>query len=272
VSRRALLSLLPFLAACGGDVEPPPPFRFFDEIRVWARSASAVAVYSNAYELLAASDGQEVFLDATCPDVDDDDETLSVSGSCTDNTGKEWKGSATVERDGDDRTVTFDDFNGVEGEFSRQLVDVDEYEFQAELEVGGVTNIVYVGSVSGGYDGASTWNGSGHVERHGEFAPYGAVDAVTENEVIDDAECSGQPISGSTTLTADGDTAVITYDGGVDCDDQQNAQLTVNDVDQGLIDGIHCSVSAVGDPRARGVWLGIVALSLLARRARRHRC
>jgi hypothetical protein len=270
VSRLAFLVLVPWVVACSTEEPAPePPFRFFDEIRVWARSASAVAVYANAYELLAASDGEEIFLDPACPDVDDDGETLHVIGDCTDTTGRKWTGTATAERDGADRNLTFEAFNGVDGEFARQEVGDGEHEFQAELTLRDVTSISYAGSVKGSYDGPTTWNGSGHLERHGMLSPHGAIDAVTEDEVVDDAECSGQPISGTTTLTAEGETAVITYDGGVDCDAQRNAQLTVNDVDQGLIDGIDCSVGAAGGARRGGWWLSCSVLALLG--ARRHR-
>jgi len=138
-----------------------------------------------------------------------------------------------------------------------------------QLVVGGVTTIHYSGSVQGDYGGPTTWNGGGHIKRQGVISPNGAVDASTLDEVVDGMVCAGQPASGSTTLTSGSDTAVITYDGESDCDDKQNAQLSVNGDDRGLIDGISCAVGAFGARRGSsvaGVLLLLAASALGLRR------
>lgn len=267
MKRREIALLLPLLLlGCGVDDGSHPPFQFFDDVRVWATTASAVSVYSNAYEVLAVADGHLAFDDPRCPEVDDDGDTLTISGDCTDDSGRKWTGSAELTRDGTDVTVTFDDLNGVDGDFARQQVGEESYEFQAELTIGGVTEITYIGSVKGTYDSPTLWEGSGHFERHGAFAPHGAIDAVTENELVDDSLCVGQPASGHTTLSAAGDVAVITYDGASDCDEQKNAELSVNDVDQGLIDGISCSFRR-GHTAGSFAALALAVLMLGRRRA-----
>jgi MYXO-CTERM domain-containing protein len=76
------------------------------------------------------------------------------------------------------------------------------------------------------------------------------VDATTVEEVVDNDVCAGQPVSGTTTLRTEDHTAVIVYDGATDCDPDENARLTVNDEDRGLVGGILCTVTDVG--RARG--------------------
>ena len=72
----------------------------------------------------------------------------------------------------------------------------------------------------------------------GFIAPNGSVEATTTDELVVDARCSGQPVSGSTTLRSRGHTAVVTYDGETDCDDDQNAELSVNGEARGPISGI----------------------------------
>jgi MYXO-CTERM domain-containing protein len=82
--------------------------------------------------------------------------------------------------------------------------------------------------------------------------------------------CAGQPASGSTTLTSGSDTAVITYDGESDCDDKQNAQLSVNGEDRGLIDGIDCSLRPGGARGGSSVAGAVLLLALGALGVRRR--
>lgn len=257
---------------CGSDkeFEPAAPFRKTEDIQVWATSASAVAVYSNVYEIFGVADGHLTFPDSSCPMTSDDGTTLTVSGGCTDGSDREWSGEATVTRDGDESSVVLDDFNGNDGSVSRRFTAPSFYEFEAELVIGGVTTISYSGSVEGDYVGASTWNGSGRVEREGYLPPNGEVEATTADQVVNDDLCSGQPVSGSTTLQAQGDTAVITYDGATDCDADANARLSVNGKDRGLVAGINCSAGRPGTRGSRAPFV-IFALGLCVLRLRSRR-
>jgi len=266
----ALCLALPWLGACAkDDFKASAPFANVEDVKTWATSASAVGVYSHADRPIAVADGQDMYEDATCPAITDDGTTLTITGDCVDDMGHDWKGEVTVVRDGDDRSLTFKKFEGDDGTFTLHSVKAGLHEFEAHLVGGGVTTIDYMGSVQGDYGVATTWNGSGHVKRQGFISPNGAVDASTLDEVVDDATCSGQPASGSTTLESGSDTAVITYDGASDCDSKQNAQLTVNDEDKGLIDGITCSLGACGAPggsSVAGVALLLAAFGLRLRR------
>lgn len=257
---------------CGSDkeFESKPPFRSEEDVKVWATSASAVGVYSHAYEVFGVADGQLTFADPACPVTSDDGTTLTISGGCTDGSDREWTGEATVTRDGDDRTLVLDGFNGNDGTMNRRQTAPSMHEFDAELVIGGVTTITYSGTVEGDYDTPTLFNGSGRIERDGFFPPTGAVEATTADQVVDDATCSGQPMSGSTTLHAEGDTAVITYDGATDCDPDQNARLSVNGKDRGLISGINCALSNPGTGRSSAPW-SLLLLSLLAFGLRRTR-
>ena len=259
---------------CGSSDDPDAakPFQELHDVRVWATTVSAVAVYSRGYQLIAVADGQETYADPTCPSVSDDGTTLTVQGDCTDRAGHDWKGSATVERDGDDRAVKLAAFEGDAGDFTLHQVNPSLHEFEAHYVAGEVTTVDYSGSVHGDYGAETLWHGSGHAKREGVLLPNGEVDATTLDEIVDDSVCSGQPVSGSTTLTAGDQTAVITYDGDTDCDSDQNAQLSVNGEDRGLMDGITCAVRAPG-AAGRGAQNAttLVGLALLLGRVRRRR-
>jgi len=266
-----VLVVVPMCVGCGSDdpFEPAPPFSAKSDVKVWANSASAVGVYMHAYEAIAVADGALTFGDPACPTTSDDGTTLTITGGCTDESDREWTGEATVVRDGRERTLTLDGFNGNEGTVVVRETGESTNEFFANLVSGGVTTIDYTGSVEGGYEGRTTWNGSGRVERSGVFPPNGSVDATTADQVLDEA-CSGQAYSGTTTLQAGDDTAVITYDGATDCDDDQNARLSVNGKDRGLVSGISCAVSALGRRDGAGTWwLSLALATLLGARRRR---
>jgi hypothetical protein len=241
------LVVVPTCLGCGSDdpFEPTPPFSLKSDVKVWANSASAVGVYVHAYEAIGVADGALTFGDPACPTTSDDGTTLTITGGCTDSSDREWTGEATVVRDGGERTLTLDAFDGNEGTVVVRETGESTNEFVANLVIGGVTTIDYEGSVEGGYEGRTTWNGNGRVERDGVFSPNGSVEATTVDQVLDDA-CSGQAYSGATTLQAGDDTAVVTYDGATDCDDEQNARLSVNGKDRGLVSGISCTMGTVG--------------------------
>jgi hypothetical protein len=242
----------------GDEFTPRPPFEDTEEVKTWATTASAVAIYANVHQDIAVFHGEQSYPDASCPVVEDDGTTWTAHGGCTDSEDKEWKGALTIERDGDDFVLTYDGFEGHEGTFSVRQVEPELHEFEAKLVFGGFTTVDYKGTVQGGYAGRTIWNGSGSVERDGFFPPNGSVQATTLAEIVDNDVCAGQPVAGSTTLTSGDDVAVITYDGETDCDEEKNALLTVNDEDRGMIDGINCSVGA---PRAAGgKWAAFVTL------------
>jgi hypothetical protein len=264
---------LPGLVGCGSPEETSHAFDKLEDVRVWATAGSAVGVYANVYQLIAVADGHETFPDARCPAVSDDGTTLTATGGCRDSDGHDWRGQATVTRDGDDLSLALDDFDGNQGTFTLGTVPpVSRRRFEAHLRLGTVTTIDYVGDVTGDYDQPTHWNGTGTVKREGVLPPIGTVDVTTLEEVVDDAVCAGQPTAGATVLKAGSETATISYDGADDCDSKQNAQLRVNGEDRGLIDGISCAVRAPGAltvGRASGA-LVLLALGLaqLRRRSR----
>jgi len=256
-------------AGCGGDDQLDEP----ENVRIWATTASALAVYANTHDTLAIVDGESEFLDPECPLTADDGDTFTIGGGCTDSAGVSWVGSATVERTADDLELTLDAFGshgeGQElvkrrGKVVRKKVGDAEYTFRSNLVVdGGMrTTIDYSGRVTGGYDARSVWSGSGRVSRDGVLPPTGTIDAVTEAEVVDDAVCSGQPVSGRTTIMTEDQNAVVLYDGETDCDDQQAVRYRVDGLDRGRLTGISCGVTA-HRASSSGANVAVLALSFL---------
>jgi hypothetical protein len=269
----SVLGLALFAVACGSDEEfkAYPPFERTEDAKTWLTTGSALSVYSNAYEVLGVADGELTYGDPACPVTTDDGTTLTVEGGCTDTNQREWTGRATVARDGDDRTVEFLYFEGAYGTVHRRRVGPLDHEFDAVLNLGGVTHIDYEGTIAGDYDARVVFNGSGRIERDGYLRPTGLVEATTVDEVVDDSICMGQPASGSTTVTARGDSATLTYDGESDCDDERNARLSVNGEDRGLVSGIYCGVSAIGRKGKSDTSSAVLCVLLLAASGVRRR-
>ena len=93
--------------------------------------------------------------------------------------------------------------------------------------------------------------------------------ATTVNEVLDNAVCNSEALSGTTTLTGDGHTAVITYDGATSCDTASTVTWTLDGAPKGVISGSSCSARPLPERGAGWTALPVVALAL-AQVARRR--
>ncbi len=282
--------LLLALGGCGSESEPPPAAEdgTLDEpadIRYWANAGSAVAVYANVHQLFAIADGQSAFPDPACPSVEDDGTTLSVSGGCSESEsdGTQWMGSASVERSGNgDLELVVEHFgtrrgeasDTRDGEASLRRIDATHRDFSISLmHVDGArTGIQYEGQVSGDYGARTVFEGSGQVTRNSKLPPSGTVDVSTTAEVLDNDVCSGQPLSGNTTIANEqGETVVVTYDGESDCDSSAAASYSFNGHPRGKITGISCAFHPGSEPTSARPWLAFVAALALTKTARRRR-
>jgi hypothetical protein len=265
--------LLVYVGVLCGCIDRADPLSEDEHVAGWANSASALGVFAVGYEPIGFSDGKHSFQDPACPITSDDGGTVTIRGGCTDSKGVTWAGTATLVRDGSARRVTFDRYGNdalvgmvrTSGRFDVTAGSGGSHRFDVDVfRASGIeTTIRYAGSVSGGYQGRTVWNGAGTITREGLTIHSGTIDAVTVDEVRDDAICAGQGASGTTTLTSGAHEVVITYDGASDCDPDEAARWARDGVDRGTIAGISCATGG------RYGWGAIVAALALALRRRR---
>lgn len=253
-----------------------------EHARDWANSASALAVFVPAHEPLAVADGEMTFADPACPTVDDDGTTLVITGGCANADGRRWEGTATVVRGADgayDVTLSGygnadegNDVARITGTFTVRSAGTDAHSFDADYTRDGLLtlDVDYAGTVTGGYDTATVWSGSGTVTRGGFTDASGTATATTADQRRDGEVCGSESVSGSTTIVLGERTLVIDYDGETDCSDDHTARWTVDGEDQGTLDGIVCAASpGRGQPWSL-VAFGAAALWIVARRSRRR--
>ena len=260
---------------CGGD-----PLAEDKHIVGWATSASALGVFAIGYEPLAFTDGGYQFPDPACPTHTDDGTTVVISGGCSASNDLTWTGSATVVRGAQNaRTITFSDFGNdafggetrTDGTITVTEMSADMHAFVVDVDRSGglSSSIMYSGTVRGGFQGATTWNGSGTVSRSGQTINSGEVEAATVNQVRDSAICSGEPLSGTTTLNSDGHTVVITYDGATDCTDKHTARWSRDGQDMGALEGVTCAAGRSGGTGLLLVLLAVAFCCVSRRKSRR---
>jgi len=265
----SLVCLVSLVGCTNGD-----PLSEDKHIAGWANASSALGVFAIGYEPLGFADGAHQFEDPACPATADDGTTVTITGGCKDSKGTTWAGKATVVRDGNARHITFnaygnDSFVGMQhttGTFDVVETDSTHSTFEVDIrQTEGIeTSIQYSGTVTGSYQGRTVWNGSGHISREGFTINSGSVDAVTVDEVRDDAICGGQGASGTTKMTSDEHEVVIAYDGATDCDPDAAAHWMRDGKEMGVIKGISCST---GSPTGFGL-IGFALVFVLRRRRR----
>jgi hypothetical protein len=229
--------------ACSG------PFDDERDVRVWATTASAAAVYSHAVQPLAVADHSGSYTDPACPEVTSYGNGVRIAGGCTDRGGRTWVGLATVGVLPYAQDVSFEGFGSyLGGELAAALTGrvgvmgraESERQFYVDLvQVGGtLTMFHYRGTLTGRHGQRTLWNGRGSVERDGSVEPSGRVDARTIDQLIDESVCAGQPLSGRTLLQGDSQKAIIEYDGASDCDEARAARWSVDGEDRGSLAGL----------------------------------
>jgi hypothetical protein len=276
------------LVACG--CTPAADLTTADGVKSWA-GASAVVIYGRA---LGPFDPTTA-ADPSCPSVATSGSARTYTGGCTDSTGVKWAGTATVigatsmrassatlsgfgatsqvtckgaqlpNTTTTDGTVTTTD-DGT-GKVSFHINTQSQHRRPSIVDCSledSMSMVLYTGSYVNTGIAPTTWNGSGDVSdsRRGE------VHAATVNEVLDNAVCDTEALSGTTTLAADGHTAVITYDGATSCDMASTVTWTLDGAPKGVISGISCSARPL--PERGAAWMAFpfaaLALAQVARR------
>ena len=76
--------------ACSG------PFDDTSDVRIWATTASAPAIYAHAYQPISVVDGRSGFADPDCPVIRANGEAFDIEGGCSEAGGRAWVGAAQV--------------------------------------------------------------------------------------------------------------------------------------------------------------------------------
>ncbi|QRK04310.1 hypothetical protein JQX13_29050 [Archangium violaceum] len=90
----------------------------------------------------------------------------------------------------------------------------------------------------------------------------------TKAEVVNNAVCDSEALSGSTTIRSGGHTALIQYDGATDCEDASTVRWSLDGKAMAEMEGVRCSVTSGPAFSAWSVAL-LGALRLMRRHARR---
>lgn len=248
----------------------------------------------------------------TCPAKTVSGNITTYEGGCVDDSGAEWVGSATSEETESGGMIVYQGFGTRKAELCQGASVTNAFSYTGDLtvtktgdgqfdylidlaaeysgadpdtciEVDSHALYAYDGKVAGApnttgnlaLDKQTSWSGSGRVA----IAQLGVFSTRTDREIVDGAVCEGEALSGTTTLAAGADEAVITYDGATDCEMTSTVQWSLNGVAQGELSGIRCSAGAAthapagaAGGRDRG-WLAalVAALALSASRRRQGR-
>lgn len=276
----AIVALTVPIAGCLSTPGPSSdPLATESGVALWAITASAIGVLAGNHMPILVAGGAATFDDPACPIVTEEGDTLIVTGGCTDSRGVAWSGFARVERgEAGSLQAIYEGFG--EARFGPKLttgtaeideLDVDVHAFALDFVREGTDSeitIHYEGEVTGATGIPVVASGTGRFELS-QGGGTEVVEAATVDEVTDGAIC-GTPLSGTTTMVSAEHTAVITYDGATDCDDMAAARWSLDGEDQGLLEGVTCSVAGGGGGLAAGttLWLLVLAISR-PRRSRR---
>ena len=272
------------------------------EAKYWASTSAPNALAAGLAPYEAADLVLQLNTGETCPKKTetgtDTNKTTTYEGGCTTMSGEMWFGKATVKQaqsvSSGSVSVGYEGFgsdsketcNGAEvvthgisdGSVSYsggpsgisfrvdlkvESESVDPATCTARDSSGGVTYSGRMTAAGGDMDGdgdqdATTWSGSG---RFGS-ATHGVATVRTDAEVVNDVVCKDEASSGTTTISADGHTIAITYDGATDCKPEKTVRWSFDGADQGELEGVECNAGG-----ASGfAMLAIVGLVIRRRR------
>jgi MYXO-CTERM domain-containing protein len=287
-----------FAIGCGGgggggggaldDLDESPGTA--EDMQRWLDDASAPALYAQAILPLAVAGFSG---DTACPVVVETDTSTTYDGGCTDTDGNEWIGHAEANGAAMSGTgqIVYDGFGFVgevdgcvgmrgtmtwNGVVDQTLNDDGSLTVDIDLRLDGDSFDADAGCaalvatygvdyrltmVEEGAD-RDIFSGSGRVGNSQD----GVVAVETEDEVIDDAVCGDEALSGRTTIAASGHTAVVTYDGATDCDTTSTVTWTYDGADQGEVEGVSCAAGGSGGGAASLLLIGLALVGVRRRR------
>lgn len=231
----------------------------------------------------------------TCPEIDGEfpedglpTEPVTVTGNgCTNEAGVTYNGSFVYSEDG----IVYDNYEvtspveacdglmatslyngGTHMDFGFTGIDFESV-FQGTIEEADYANCVTVPSefqyhleaeMAFQDDDSQLINGEANVLAVVEGVDY-TFAVQTVDEVVDDAQCGSEPISGTNTVSNGVDELVFTFDGATDCDEEPTQMLSINGGEAVEVAGASCSSSPV---RSTMMWVvGLLTMLFVRRRA-----
>jgi len=245
------------------DSYPPGRLETPADLKSWA-AASAPNVYFAAMMPVALVE-MAGGTDAGCPVKTTNGNVDTYQGGCTagDNT---WVGTMVLDRgfsDGGSGSVSLEGFglqnsrtcgsttvlvsSTFNGTFTQTAGSGNDVSFKVDLRAdsqgfdGGTCDPV-TATAAWDYQGTTNsvtdvWTGQGRIGNSTD----GVVSAETAGEQLGGSPCSSEAQTGTTTIHAGSNTAVITYDGQTKCDPTSNVTWTLNGTAMGEASGISCS-------------------------------
>ncbi len=230
----------------------------------------------------------------TCPEIDGEfpaeglpTEPVTVTGNgCTNEAGVTYNGSFVYSEDG----IVYDNYEvtspvetcdglmttslyngGTFMDFGFTGIDFESV-FQGTIEEVDYTSCVTVTSqfqyhleaeMAFQDDDSQLINGEANVLAVVEDVDY-TFAVQTVDEVMDEAQCSSEPISGTNTVSNGVDELVFTFDGATDCDEEPTQMLSINGGQATEVAGASCSNAPV---RSTMMWMvGLLSMLTLRRR------
>lgn len=148
----------------------------------------------------------------------------------------------------------------IDFEFTDYEIDHDACEATHDTVVYRYSGAVELQDADGEMAKAHQWRGEGDLssEEHGAFR------AETTDQRFDIDECGTQPLSGTTTISAEGSELEYRYNGEEDCDPDATADWYLDGEHQGEVSGVHCSSTGPAGGAAAAL-LMILALAAVRR-------
>ena len=288
--QRTLVGLVACSMACGSngsggsssvlDGVSPAHIGSAADMDAWKTSSAPGVFFASLTPLIAAQ--VERGSAGTCPVVTMNGTTTTYQGGCSGSNGDAWVGQATEEGGSGSATgdISYQGFgftgsNGVTTTYDGTVTasssgNAVDYAIDITLNAvgsgsnnsGAISYSATAVAVGSGSDQMTTWNGNGELGSTLE----GKVSASTKDELIQNSVCSHKPLSGTTTIVAGADTAVITYNGAGSCDQTATAPWTLDGMAETDLTGVSCSVGDGGSAWIAGI---MIVLGLRRRRGAR---
>ena len=265
------------LAGCSASgpgirTAPPAPLREPASITEWESLVrpDGLHMLATAIALLGADDGK-----GSCPRVERSGSVTTLTGDCSDASGKRHEGRARVVTHGNVTRVRLDDYDDAEVRATGRVRLVSEpqprFAMDLRLEPGlqlddSAPAPAWTALDVEGYRDTEGWHALGTLAAEGR----GSVRMRARGIELGKA-CPHEPLRGTVGLWSGEHQVRIDYDGATDCDPEGTARWSLDGVAQGELEGIAGNMGCEASEDGGEVPVSGAMLLLLGIRRRRRR-